>query len=334
MMTAAIVPRSTLSSAFVRQRKLNILRRRWHTNETSESSGETYTLLKAFGVGSVAGTLGSLAGMGGGFVMIPLMTSRLLRLTQHQAHGTSLVAVATTGAAGAISMAEHVEWESAAALAACGMLTARVGARMTTIMTARTLKRALGFIMLIMGPAVPIKGYMMQRHQEQSQLQPSLLPQSFTNNFFSSAFPVNQYLAENTAKLTKSKTDIQGKSSELFDRITPPATIGIISGFLAGLFGVGGGTVVVPALTLLTNCTHYQALATSLAAMTPTAVAGALTHHSAGNVAVRLAPALALGSFCGAYCGGKIGVKMDEDVLRWGFSGLLVYLGFRSLAKV
>ena len=49
---------------------------------------------KAFGIGSLAGVLGSLAGMGGGFVMIPLMTSSLLRLPQHSAHGTSLCAVA------------------------------------------------------------------------------------------------------------------------------------------------------------------------------------------------------------------------------------------------
>jgi hypothetical protein len=72
--------------------------------------GVTYPLPKAFCIGSCAGFLGSLAGMGGGFVMIPLMTSRLLQLSQHQAHGTSLFAVATTGAAGALSYSGQVDW--------------------------------------------------------------------------------------------------------------------------------------------------------------------------------------------------------------------------------
>ncbi len=65
--------------------------------------------LKSFSIGTLAGLLGSLAGMGGGFVMIPLMTAARsslwrggLGVSQHQAHGTSLFAVGTTGLAGAL----------------------------------------------------------------------------------------------------------------------------------------------------------------------------------------------------------------------------------------
>lgn len=53
--------------------------------------------------------------------------------------------------------------------------------------------------------------------------------------------------------------------------------------FLAGLFGVGGGAVTVPALTLCLGVSHYQALGTSLAAMVPTAVVGTYTHHTHGR---------------------------------------------------
>jgi uncharacterized membrane protein YfcA len=110
-------------------------------------------------------------------------------------------------------------------------------------------------------------------------------------------------------------------------RILPPAVIGLASGFLAGLFGVGGGAIVVPALTLCTDMNHYQALGTSLCAMTLPAMVGTTTHFSKGNVAMRIAPALALGSFVGAYTGGKMGLKTDETTLRWGFSGLMLVLG-------
>ena len=57
------------------------------------------------------------------------------------------------------------------------------------------------------------------------------------------------------------------------------------------------------------------------------------THHAAGNVAVRVAPALALGAFAGAYAGGRIGSDLPEDRLRWGFSFLMLLLGSRTLFK-
>ena len=73
-------------------------------------------------VGATAGTLGSLAGMGGGFVAIPLMTR--LGVSQHTAHGTSLVGVVCTGAAGAAAYAADgaVDVKTAAVVAASGAL--------------------------------------------------------------------------------------------------------------------------------------------------------------------------------------------------------------------
>ena len=53
-------------------------------------------------IGLVAGMFGGLVGLGGGVIMIPLMVG-VLKLTQHQAHGTSLVALVFTGIAGAIN---------------------------------------------------------------------------------------------------------------------------------------------------------------------------------------------------------------------------------------
>ena len=109
--------------------------------------------------------------------------------------------------------------------------------------------------------------------------------------------------------------------------------IGLFSGFMAGLLGVGGGAVVVPALTLFTPMDHYTALGTSLTAMGLPAFVGTMTHYKAGNVHMRIAPFIALGSLIGAYGGGMIGVRVDEDVMRKGFSGLMLTLGIRTLVK-
>ena len=92
-------------------------------------------------VGVTAGALGSLAGMGGGFVAIPLMTR--LGVSQHAAHGTSLVGVVCTGAAGAAAYAGDgaVDVKAAAAVAATGALTAAAGARAAVATSAESTKR-------------------------------------------------------------------------------------------------------------------------------------------------------------------------------------------------
>jgi uncharacterized protein len=227
--------------------------------------------------------------------MIPLMTSSLLKLSQHQAHGTSLFAVAATGIAGALGYSGQVDLEAAVAISVSGMVMARAGAGMTATMSERTLKQALGIFMLLIAPMVPAKAYFLHLRDEKA----------------------------------KNDSDLPGKS--FLQRVGPPAVIGLGSGFLAGLFGVGGGAIVVPALTLCTDMTHYQALGTSLCAMALPAMVGTSTHYSKGNVAMRIAPTLALGSFVGAYLGGKLGLQTDETTLRWGFSGLMMVLGVRTL---
>eukprot|EP00534_Pseudo-nitzschia_fraudulenta_P001321 CAMPEP_0201118950 /NCGR_PEP_ID=MMETSP0850-20130426/3140_1 /ASSEMBLY_ACC=CAM_ASM_000622 /TAXON_ID=183588 /ORGANISM="Pseudo-nitzschia fraudulenta, Strain WWA7" /LENGTH=255 /DNA_ID=CAMNT_0047384457 /DNA_START=176 /DNA_END=943 /DNA_ORIENTATION=- len=249
----------------------------------------------SFAIGAVAGTFGSLAGMGGGFVMIPLMTSkRLLGLTQHQAHGTSLFAVATTGFAGAISYSGEVDYEVAAAIALCGMATASLGAQASSQLSGPALKKALGVFMLLIAPTIPAKEYVMPK---------------------------------------KDETERAAEDPSFFRRYVTPAGIGCCSGFLAGMFGVGGGAIVVPALSFFTDMNHYQALGTSLCAMVPTAVAGTATHMSKGTVAMRVAPALAAGAFIGSFCGGKLGLSIPEQDLKYGFSGTMMVLGARSLFK-
>eukprot|EP00752_Nemacystus_decipiens_P011559 g10264.t2 len=79
---------------------------------TGEGAGGLGVALKSTAIGGGAGMIGSLVGMGGGFVAIPFLTG-WLGLTQHQAHGTSLAAVFTTGAAGstAYALAGHVDFQ-------------------------------------------------------------------------------------------------------------------------------------------------------------------------------------------------------------------------------
>jgi hypothetical protein len=185
----------------------------------------------------------------------------------------------------------------AAAIAFTAILTARWGAQATSYISGTALKRALGYLMLLMAPAVPAKAYYLQWIE------------------------------------TRSNTSSTIEELDMWNRLKYPTIIGIGSGFLSGLFGVGGGTLVVPALTLLTDLSHHEALGTSLAAMILPALSGSYAHYQAGNCVVRVAVFLATGALVGAYAGAKLSVQTDESTLRLGFAALLATLGIRTLMR-
>ena len=116
---------------------------------------------------------------------------------------------------------------------------------------------------------------------------------------------------------------------------------GVLSGLLAGLFGVGGGVIVVPALILLFghlgvggDWVAHLAVGSSLAAMVGTGAASALAHHRRGGVrwelALRLAPGIVLGAWLGAVLAGAL----PELWLKRVFAAFLAYVGVRMLAPV
>ncbi len=96
--------------------------------------------------------------------------------------------------------------------------------------------------------------------------------------------------------------------------------IGLIAGFLAGLFGVGGGIVAVPGLVLLLGLTQHRAHATSMAAILATATAAAITAGLAGSVDWAVAAVLASGSAVGAYIGARLLDHIPEVWLAVAFS--------------
>ncbi len=101
-------------------------------------------------IGFAAGLAGGLFGVGGGIIMVPLLTS-LYGLTQHQAHGTSLAAIAATAVAGLAVYAWHgqVWWSAAAVMAVTSMLTARLGARLATRTSKQRLARIFAVFLLL-----------------------------------------------------------------------------------------------------------------------------------------------------------------------------------------
>ncbi|MDD5243720.1 MAG: sulfite exporter TauE/SafE family protein [Syntrophorhabdaceae bacterium] len=112
-------------------------------------------------IGLSGGFFGALIGLGGGVIMIPLMTI-LLKLTQHKAHGTSLVAIVFTALAGAVTYYLHgtADWKGAVLLAATAMITARFGALYAHSLPEKKLKRAFGIMIVCVSLFLLIKGFL------------------------------------------------------------------------------------------------------------------------------------------------------------------------------
>jgi uncharacterized membrane protein YfcA len=106
--------------------------------------------------------------------------------------------------------------------------------------------------------------------------------------------------------------------------------IGLAAGVLSGLFGIGGGVLIVPALLLLTRMPPATATGTSLAALLlPVGALGAWQYYKHGNVNVVAALLIALGLAVGAYFGASYAQGMSPLALRRAFAIFLLLVAFR-----
>lgn len=105
--------------------------------------------------------------------------------------------------------------------------------------------------------------------------------------------------------------------------------IGIVAGILSGMFGIGGGVVIVPALIYLAGFRHHQATGTSLAVLLPPiGIAAAYEYYRHGNVDIRAAAIVALGVLVGGWLGAVAANRIEGPYLRLAFGVFVVSLGF------
>ena len=109
--------------------------------------------------------------------------------------------------------------------------------------------------------------------------------------------------------------------------------VGMRVGVLSGMFGIGGGTVIVPALVWL-GLSQRNAAATSTLAIVPTSISGVVSYATGGHVDWLAAALL----FCGMFIGGQIGSwllsRLPELVLRWIFVAFLVFVVINQVSFV
>lgn len=108
--------------------------------------------------------------------------------------------------------------------------------------------------------------------------------------------------------------------------------LGMAAGILSGLFGIGGGIVMVPSLIVFFGMDILDANATSLTAMLlPVGILGVIAYYKAGLIDVRDSLLIALGLFLGSFAGGAFAIAMPEHILSGLYAMILFYIASNYL---
>jgi len=106
--------------------------------------------------------------------------------------------------------------------------------------------------------------------------------------------------------------------------------IGLVAGVLSGLFGIGGGILIIPALIFFAAFPTKLALGTSLGAMLlPVGLLGAYAYYQSGNVHIKASLLISLGLFIGAWVGAKLAHAIPAASLQRMFAVFIVIMAVR-----
>ena len=246
----------------------------------------TWALL--FFLGIFTGAVAGILGIGGGLLMVPALS--VLNVPLVQATATSLVGVFLSAVSGSVQnwRKRALNLKAAAGLAAFGLVTAQVGAWTGDRISESWLAFSFAALMLLTAYFMNLK----QRLKEQS-----------------------------SAIALKAAGEVPASYS-----LFPVAQIGLLAGFLSGLFGVGGGAVMVPLQVLRLGEPIKSAVRTSLGAIVPIAASGLLQHTWNQNVLWIPGISLGLGGILGAQLGTRLLPRLPDRLVNQLFTLLLVLL--------
>jgi uncharacterized membrane protein YfcA len=268
-------------------------------------------LLLAFILAIAAGGFGALVGIGGGIVIVPVLTI-LLHVPIKTAIATSLIAVIATSTAAA---APYIGRGLADRRVGGVLLVATTAGGVTGGLTAGLLDpRVLaGLFGLILLAAV----VQMLRSGPRDDAGASLLTNgegaAFTSTF------VEPVSGEETSYAVR--------------RVGAGAAASIVAGNVSGLLGIGGGIINVPTMNLLMGVPLRVATATSTYMLGATAVASGILYYSRGQVDPLVAAPVALGVFLGSRTASHLAHRVRQDILRWVFIAVAVVFAAQMFAR-
>jgi uncharacterized membrane protein YfcA len=108
--------------------------------------------------------------------------------------------------------------------------------------------------------------------------------------------------------------------------------LGVVAGMLSGMFGIGGGIVIVPALSVIFGFSLHQAVGTSLAVLVlPVSFFAVLAYYRAGMLQISTAALIAIGLVGGGIVGAQLALNLPGSVLQRIYGAFLIYVGWRFI---
>lgn len=108
--------------------------------------------------------------------------------------------------------------------------------------------------------------------------------------------------------------------------------IGLLSGLLSSVFGIGGAIIVIPALVFIIGLSQHEAQGTSLAFMLPpVGILAAWSYYKEGYINWKIALVLSLTFFVGAYLGSRFSINISDRTLRRLFGVLLMVMAVKMI---
>jgi uncharacterized membrane protein YfcA len=110
------------------------------------------------------------------------------------------------------------------------------------------------------------------------------------------------------------------------------ALIGLSSGVLSGLVGVGGGIIIVPALVFFLGFTQHQAQGTSLGLLLlPVGILAVLNYYKQGHIDIKVVLIMSVAFVLGGWLGSRLAIVLSEQVIKRIFAVVLFYAAFKML---
>lgn len=246
--------------------------------------------LAIFAGGIAAGIVAALLGVGGGILMVPLLTL-VFGVEQHAAQGASLVAAVLTSDAACLWPAKRrlMEVDQAWTLALATTFGATLGA-MLALRSKPELLQAIFALFLL------YTAFQLIRPQRQAE--------------------------------SATADEKQAPPSRL--RVVLMMLVGLFAGASSGLLGIGGGIIIVPALHLILRKPFKISTATSNLLVGVTSMTGAFTYWWGGRLTAEVTLPLAAGAFVGALIGSALDKRLSSRMLRIGMAILLAYAALQT----
>ncbi|MEO1295490.1 MAG: sulfite exporter TauE/SafE family protein [Cyanobacteria bacterium J06636_16] len=270
-------------------------------------------------IGVGVGVVAALLGIGGGLLMVPTLVQ--WGATPLQATATSLVGIFLGSTSGTFQnwRMGQVRLERVALLAPPAMLTSELGVWIANKLPAEVLLLCFAALQIAAIYLVGLKRKLKQASATRSVSAGNEMPRV-------AAYP------QTTVRLSKGRStqlpqSVARPSPRLTDReIFRTQGIGLIAGVLSGLFGVGGGIVMVPLQMLFLGEDIKAAVRTSLGAIVLISIWAVGRHALSGNVLWAEGICLGVGGFVGAQLGARLLPKLPEGLVTLLFRLLLLSL--------